>query len=91
MSTSDNDFLKILQNSKCYNCKHRLTRIIEPLTLEDMEYYNDMVDIDTLDAYDIVVAQHKCMLTGDDLGGVVLQCSKFEPINKYILLHNYEF
>jgi hypothetical protein len=83
--------IDIMHNSKCYNCVHRLTRLIEPITEEDIEYYCSLVDMEVNDDYDLFIEQHKCLLTGEDLDGIIVDCSKFEPSNKYVLLHNYKF
>jgi hypothetical protein len=92
MLTDDyNITMDVLQNSKCRNCVHRLTRVIEPITAEDIEYYCSLVDMEMDDDYDLFIEQHKCLLTGEDLDGIIVDCSKFEPSNKYVLLHNYKF
>lgn len=83
--------LDIMLGSKCSNCVHRLTRVIEPVTREDIDYYCSLVDIEADDAYDLFIEQHKCLLTGEDLDGIIIDCSKFEPSDRYVLLHNYKF
>lgn len=91
MSADCDTPIDILRGSKCYNCVHRLTRVIEPITKEDIEYYCSLVDIEANDDYDLFIEQHKCLLTGEDLDGIIVDCSKFESKYKYVLLHNYKF
>lgn len=83
--------LEIIYESKCYNCKHRLTRVIEPATQEDIDFYMEAVDMEPDDTYDIVIEQHKCLITDEDLDGIVRECSKYTPEYKFSLLRDYKF
>jgi len=81
----------ILRESRCYNCKHRLSRILEPVSQEDKEYYMDILNIEDADDYDLYIEQHKCLMTDEDLDGVIRECNKFEPETQLQFLREYRF
>lgn len=83
--------LDILKESRCYNCKHRLSRILEPVTQEDKEYYMDILNIEDADEYDLYIEQHKCLMTDEDLDGVIRECNKFVPEMQLQFLREYRF
>lgn len=85
------DPLDVLNESKCYNCKHRLSRIVKPLTQEDKEYYMDVLDIDNVDDYELYLEQHKCLLTDEDIDGIIQECNRYEPIVTNRLIGEYKF
>ena len=83
--------LEMIYKSKCWDCVYRLTRLVEPVTQEDLEYYLSMVDIDESDDYDLIIEQHRCLLTDEDLDGVIRECNKYKPHQKYKLLRDYQY
>lgn len=80
-----------LKESKCYTCKHRLARIIEPSTPEDKEYYMEVLDIDNTDEYDLYIEQHKCLMTDEDIYGIIRECNQYSPVAQTQLLREYKF
>jgi len=83
--------IDMLQQSKCFNCKYRLSRILEPLTQEDKEYYMDVLYIDDPDEYDLYIEQHKCLMTNEDIDSIIRECNKFSPKIQNQLLREYKF
>ena len=83
--------LDMLTESKCYTCKHRLSRVLEPLSPEDKEYYMDVLDIEDVGEYDLYIEQHKCLMTDEDLDGIIRECNQFTPIMETQLLREYKF
>jgi len=82
----------IIKNSKCLHCAHRLSRIVEPVTQEDVEYYMDLLGIeDDSDTYDLFIEQQRCLLTGEDLDGVIKECNRFTPNSEISLIREYKF
>ncbi len=81
--------IEIIRNSKCKDCIHRLTRVVEPVLKEDREYYISMLDIDDSNDYDISIEQNICLLTDEELDGVIRECSRYEPERKCLLLKDY--
>ncbi len=85
------DSLDILYNSKCLTCIHRISRIVEPLTQEDMEYYLDMIGVDAEDTLDITLEQHKCMLTDEQIDGIIRECNQYSIASRFNLIRDYKF
>jgi len=85
------DPLDIIKKSRCLNCIHRLTRVVEPVTQEDREYYMDLLGIEDGDTYDLFIEQHKCLVTDEDLDGIIRECSHFELKSQHCLIREYQF
>lgn len=83
--------IEMLYDSKCYTCKYRLTRLIEPATQDDIDYYMEAIDMEPDDAYDIIIEQHKCLITDEDLDGIVRECNKYTPNRNSSLIRDYKF
>lgn len=83
------DPMDIVYQSKCYTCKHRLVRKIEPTSIEDLEFYLEDIDFEDDDDYDIFIEQHKCLITDEDILGIVRECNMYTPRNKYKLIREY--
>ena len=83
--------LDMIYKSKCWDCVYRLTRLVEPATPEDLEYYLSMVDIDEGDDYDLIIEQHRCLLTDEDLDGIIRECNKYKPKQQFKLLRDYKY
>ena len=83
--------LDMLKQSKCFTCRYKLTRVIEPVTKEDREYYLEVLDLDDADAYDLIIEQHKCLKTDEDLDGVIRECSAYSPKYSNRLIREYKF
>lgn len=83
--------LDMLKESKCYTCKNRLSRVLEPLTPEDKEYYMEILDIDNTDEYDLYIEQHKCMITDEDIDGVIRECNQYTAQMSTQLIREYKF
>jgi hypothetical protein len=83
------DITEIINKSKCLHCVHKLTRTIELVTQEDKEYYMDLIGIDNIEDYDFYIEQHKCLITDEDLDGIIHECSHFEPNSKFSLIREW--
>jgi len=83
--------LEMIYNSKCWDCIYRLTRFVEPVTEDDIQFYLSMVDIDDNDDYDLVIEQHRCLLTDEDLDGIIRECNKYKPQQSCKLLMDYKY
>lgn len=83
--------LDILYNSKCLTCMHRISRVVEPLSQEDRDYYFDMVGLDSTDSLDIILEQHKCMLTDEEIDGVIRDCNQYSIASRFNLIRDYKF
>ena len=83
--------LDAIYKSKCFTCQHRLSRLVEPITQEDREYYLEFMDIDDTDSYDLYIEQHKCLMTDEDLDGIILECNKYKMLNDFKLIREYKF
>jgi hypothetical protein len=88
---NDTNPLDAIYESKCFTCRHRLSRVIKPVTQEDKEYYLDLMDIDDQDSTDLYIEQHRCLMTDEDLDGVILECNQYERANDFKLIREYEF
>lgn len=83
--------LDMLKKSKCYTCRHRLSRVVEPATQEDKEYYMEVLDIEDSEDYDLYIEQHKCLMTDEDIDGIILECNQYEGIYQNMLIREYKF
>lgn len=83
--------LEMIYKSKCWDCVYRLTRLVEPVTQDDLEFYLSMVDIDQNDDYDLIVEQHRCLLTDEDLDGVIRECNQYKPKQQCKLIRDYKY
>ncbi len=84
--------LDVLEQSKCFTCRHRLSRVIEPISLEDKEYYLEMLDIEEdEETYELYIEQHKCLITDEDLDGIIRECSQYELVSNFKLIREYKF
>lgn len=82
----------MLNESKCLYCKYRFSRIIEPITQEDIDYYSSFLDIEDLDDnYELQIEHHRCLMTDEDLDGVIIKCNHFEPVSNMKLIREYKF
>jgi hypothetical protein len=89
------DVIDNLKSSKCFTCKHRISKVIKPLTMEDFEFLEDTldtsIDIEDFDDYDIEIEIHRCMLTDDDISYQVLECNKYESEDTRKLIRDNRF
>lgn len=87
------NLLDAFKESICYTCKYGLTRLVELNTPEDIEYYMDILEIDKEDIseYDVYIEQHKCLLTNEDLYGIVKECTNYTPLVQKQLIGEYKF
>lgn len=83
--------LEMIYKSKCWNCVHRLTRTLEPVLQEELDYYLSIVDLEQGDEYDLVIEQHRCLLTDEDIEGIVRECSQYTSKRKYKFMKDYQF
>lgn len=72
--------LETLEGALCVDCIHRVSRLIEPMTDEFIDYVMDKMGVDELDDdVDLLVEQHMCLITGEELDGIVHDCNKYCP------------
>ena len=70
--------LETLEGSLCASCIHRVSRLIEPMTEEFIDYVLDKMGVDSVeDDVELLVEQHMCLITGDELDGIVHNCNKY--------------
>jgi len=88
------DITDIIEKSKCLHCVHKLTRTVELITKEDKEYYMELIgmdDIDDIDNYEFFIEQHKCLITDEDIDGIIHSCSHYEPESKTSLIREWRY
>ena len=85
------DPLDVINNSKCKNCKHLMKRTIELITQDDRNYFMPDLDLDDDDEYDLYIEQYKCLVTSEDIEGVVVSCNYFVPSCNINLIREYKF
>lgn len=65
-----------LEDSLCLNCNNRFSRTMIPL---DYEVFNiNVEDFDLEDGEDLFIEQHICLVSQEDLEGMVTECSHFK-------------
>lgn len=69
-----------IEDSLCFTCKHRLSRVLVPIDPEAMGIDLDEVDLD--EEENLVVEQHTCTAIMQDMDYIVSACSKFEDTRK---------
>jgi len=85
------NIINLLEKSKCSTCEHRLSRLLEPITQEDKDYYAEIFDLEDTDDFDLFLEQYKCLITGEDLDTIVHECSMYTPINRYRLIREFVY
>jgi hypothetical protein len=65
-----------LDETLCNNCVNRFSKLIVPLDYEDWGI--DLDDFDLEEGEEVMVEHHMCLITGEDLDGVVKECNKFK-------------
>jgi len=83
--------LDVLYESRCLTCMHRISRLVEPVTQEDIEYYLDVLDLEPGTPLDLFIEQHKCLLTDEDIDGVIRECNQYDLASKFNLIRDYRF
>lgn len=79
--------LDTLEDSMCVNCVHRITRLIEPMTEDFIEYVLDKMGVDEFeDDAELLIEQHRCIITGEDIDGIVHSCNKYAPLASTFLI-----
>ena len=65
---------------------------MEPVLQEDIDYFSSFLNVEDLDdTYELQIEQHMCLMTEEDLNGVIVECNFFEPISKMKLIREYRF
>ncbi len=83
--------LDILNESICLTCSNRLSRVVEPVTKEDVEYYLDVLDLDSSEPLDLFIEQHKCLLTDENIDGIIRKCNQYDMASRFNLIRDYKF
>lgn len=83
--------LDVLQGSKCETCCFRMSRVVEPTTQEDIEYYLDLLNIEVTDGYELFIEQHKCLITNEEIDGIIHVCTQYQPSTEIKLIREYKF
>ncbi len=87
----------VAKASICFSCKHRISRVIEPVLQEDKDYYLDLLGVeDGVDSNgeeidEVMLEQHRCLLLDDDIDGIVHECNRYTPDTEFSLLKDYKF
>lgn len=65
-----------MEETLCKNCEHRFSRVLLPI---DYEMYDiDLDEFDLDDDEDLLIEQHICLASNQDLEGIVKECNKFK-------------
>jgi len=65
-----------INESLCYNCVHRASRLIEPLDYESMGL--DLSQFDLAEGEEIRIEQHTCLIMMQDMDYLVMECNKYK-------------
>ena len=65
-----------LKNTLCKDCSKRFSRIIVPLDYES--YGIDLDEYDLEEGEDLLVEQHMCLISREDLDGIVKKCNHYD-------------
>jgi len=77
-----------LNNTICKNCSHRFSRLVEIPDYESLEIDPEIVE-NLEDNEAILIEQHICLVTQQDLDGVVMRCNHYNDINaKSLFIRN---
>jgi len=75
-----------------------MSRLIEPVNQEDRDYYIDMLDIEIADnidseqeVLDLLIEQHKCLITDEDIDGIIHECTQYISAIKSRLIREYMY
>lgn len=68
-----------LEDSLCYKCAHRCSRVFIPLDYES--YGINLDDFDLEDDEPLEIEQHTCLILNQDLDCVMTECSKFLDVD----------
>lgn len=71
-----------IEDTICNTCKHRLTRLIIPLDYE--EWGIDPNELGISDDDSVIIEQHVCLITQQDLDGIVQDCNKYVNIKESV-------
>lgn len=69
-----------IEDSLCFTCKHRLSRVLSPMDPESMGIDLDEVELD--DEENLIIEQHVCTATMQDMDFIVLACSRYEDTRR---------
>ena len=90
MSEEIEDGVFPLEDSLCYECTHRFSRVFIPLDYES--YGINLDDFDLAEGEPLEIEQHTCMALNQDLDCVVFKCNKFLHENSNnTLINNFVF
>ena len=67
-----------LEGSMCNKCKNRFSRLIVPL---NYDWYDvDPDDFDLEEGEELIIEQHVCLISHQDLDGTVKECNHFKNL-----------
>lgn len=72
----DIDNISTLEDSKCYDCKYRIRRVLDPRKIEAELLFSEYYVPDHLDDKSLFI-QEICRLLGYDLDGSVIECGGY--------------
>ena len=78
--SNDTKYEFCLEETLCNECVNRFSKLIVPLDYEDWGV--DLDDFDLEEDEEVIVEHHMCLVTGEDLDGIVKDCNKFIRINE---------
>ena len=77
-----------LEDTICKNCVHRISRIIVPLDPESFGLDEEVLSyMGIQDNEDVIIEQHTCLITQQDMDYIVRECSQYADDNT-IFKHN---
>lgn len=82
--------VQIFKKSICKSCEHVMIRTIQPLTEDYKSYLEEVFEIDT-DITDCIIEQFKCLITNEDLDGIISDCNRYAPAPTQKLIREYNF
>jgi hypothetical protein len=78
-----------LDETLCRDCIYRFSRLVEPLDPEEFGITEEVLnELDIKDDDDIIVEQHTCLITYQDLDGMVKKCTHFKKYSEIQFFHN---
>lgn len=85
------DPMDIINNSLCGTCAHRFSKLIEPVTEEFRDYILEKLNIEEDENLELFIEQHRCLITDEDIEGIVHECNRYLPAPEYRLIREYTF
>lgn len=82
--------MQIYNRSICKSCNNILARTIKPLTEDYKIYLTEVFEIDC-ETTDCFIEQFRCLITNEDIDGIITNCNKYVPTISKKLIREYDF